>query len=65
LAEDKKELIKEEVKPIELPPRIHINEFLGAHADLNVLQQAGFKAVVGKEWMRLEEWLEQLSKYLG
>lgn len=51
-------------KPVELPPRIHVNEFLGAHTDLNVLQKAGFKAVVRKEWMRLEEWSEQLVKYL-
>jgi hypothetical protein len=58
---DKKD--KEVVKPVELPPRIHISEFLSTHTDLGVLQKAGFKATVKKEWMRLSEWQEQFSIY--
>ncbi len=54
-----------EVQP--LAPRIHINEFFALFAkDLNNMQKAGFKAIAkGKEWMRKEEWLEHLEKYLG
>lgn len=52
-------------EPVELPPRIHINEFLMGHSSLDTLQKAGFKTVVRKEWMRLEEWKEQLDVYLG
>jgi len=48
-----------------LTPRIHINEFMMLHANLDEMQKAGFKAICKKEWMRKEEWQEQLDKYLN
>jgi hypothetical protein len=51
--------------PKTLPPRIHINEFIMLHTNLDDMQKAGFKAICKKEWMRKEEWQEQLNKYLG
>jgi len=66
-SEAPEEIIKEvtkEVTPSTLPPRIHVDEFLTLYTELKGVQKAGFKAVTGKLWMRLEEWEDELKKYL-
>lgn len=50
-------------EPKVLPPRININEFLKVYASLSEMEQAGFRAHVGKEWMRKEEWQKALESY--
>ena len=58
-------VVRESVKADQiLPERIHIRQFLISHPELDAMQQVGFKALCGKEWMRPDEWEEQLRKYL-
>lgn len=47
-----------------LPPRIHIDEFLQGNRDLSVMERAGFRVTVKKEWMRKEDWVKELVLYL-
>jgi hypothetical protein len=55
----------EEVQKVEeLPPRIHISEFVNLYTTLDEMQKAGFKAHCKKEWMRKEEWQYFLTEYL-
>jgi hypothetical protein len=46
-----------------LVSRIQIGEFLIQYPELSDMQKAGFKAFVGKEWMRPEEWSDSYVKY--
>lgn len=63
-AKAKSETVKEPIKA-PLPARIHIDEFVTVHTDLNPMQKAGLRATCGKDWMRLGEWEKALKKYTG
>ena len=50
----------------ELPPRIHINQFLIGYPNMSVVEKAGFQAFTGgKVWCREEEWKDMMTKYLN
>ncbi len=48
----------------ELPPRIHINQFLISYPNMSVVEKAGFRVFAGnKVWCREEEWKAKMDEY--
>jgi len=53
-------------EPIQLPNRIHFNEFVSLNTKMDTVERAGFKVFCkGKEWMRQAEWENALKEYSG
>lgn len=51
-------------EPVQLPVRIHFNEYATLHTDMTSTERAGFKAYcMGKEWMRQQEWDDAYKSY--
>lgn len=54
---------KETVEVTQLPPRIHVSEFL-ASTDANSMEKAGFTAYMdGITLMRRDDWEAKLKEY--
>jgi hypothetical protein len=68
MAENKEKTVvaEQEEMTVDIPePRIHIDQFLATVTDINELTKLAFKRVIGKQWMRENEWNDCLKSYLG